>query len=84
MIAVRSEYQGKPTLTLKRFEDEKYPFSFGVEKAKRIMESLEEIKKFIADEDKGNSQPSKYSPPAMKSSPPPSDLALNTDDDMPF
>jgi hypothetical protein len=49
MIATRTEYNGRPTLTLKRFEDEKYPFSFGVEKAQRILESLDEIKKFVDD-----------------------------------
>lgn len=52
MIAERSEYKGKPTLVLKRSEDEKFPFSFGLTKAKMILEHLEEIKKFVAENDK--------------------------------
>ncbi|MCU0641340.1 MAG: hypothetical protein MUC35_04550 [Candidatus Margulisbacteria bacterium] len=52
MIAERSEFKGKPTLVLKRGEDEKYPFSFGLMKAKMILEHLEDIKKFVAENDK--------------------------------
>jgi hypothetical protein len=52
MIAERSEFKGKPTLVLKRSEDEKFPFSFGVTKAKMILENIEEIKKFVAENDK--------------------------------
>jgi hypothetical protein len=52
MIAERSEFKGKPMLILKRSEDEKFPFSFGVTKAKMILEHIEEIKKFVAENDK--------------------------------
>ena len=52
MIAERSEYKGKPVLVLKRSEDEKFPFSFGVSKAKMILEHLEEIKKFVEENEK--------------------------------
>ena len=52
MIAERSEFKGKPMLVLKRSEDEKFPFSFGMVKAKMILEHLEEIKKFVAENDK--------------------------------
>ena len=52
MIAERSEYKGRPTLVLKRSEDEKFPFSFGLLKAKMILENLDEIKKFVAENDK--------------------------------
>ncbi len=45
----RTEYKGKPVLILKRNEDDKYPFSFGLTKAKLVVENIEEIKKFIAD-----------------------------------
>jgi hypothetical protein len=54
MIAERSEYKGRPTLVLKRSEDEKFPFSFGVAKARMILEHLEEIKKFVAENDKAS------------------------------
>ena len=45
----RSEYNGKPILVLRRSEDDKFPFSFGINKAKLIIENLEEIKKFVAE-----------------------------------
>ena len=45
----KSEYKGKPVLILRRNEDDKYPFSFGLNKAKLILENLEEIKKFVAE-----------------------------------
>lgn len=47
----RSEYKGKPVLIMKRSEDDKYPFAFGLGKAKLILENIEEIKKFVADND---------------------------------
>ncbi|MFA5113895.1 MAG: hypothetical protein WC529_06350 [Candidatus Margulisiibacteriota bacterium] len=52
MIAERSEFKGKPTIVLKRSEDEKYPFSFGMAKAKMILDHLEDIKKFVAENEK--------------------------------
>ena len=52
MIAERSEFKGKPVLVLKRSEDEKFPFSFGLAKAKMILDHLEEIKKFVTENDK--------------------------------
>jgi len=48
----RSDYNGKPILVLRRSEDDKFPFSFGINKAKLIMENYEEIKKFVADNTK--------------------------------
>jgi len=45
----RSDYNGKPILVLRRSEDDKFPFSFGINKAKLIIENLEEIKKFVAE-----------------------------------
>ena len=45
----RTEYKGKPILVLKRAEDDKFPFSFGASKARLILENLEEIKKFVAE-----------------------------------
>ncbi len=49
MIAERSDYKGKPLLILKSGEDDRYPFSFGVSKARKILEHLEDIKKFVQD-----------------------------------
>jgi len=53
-IIERSEFKGKPVLIIKRDAEDKYPFSFGLSKAKLILGNLEEIKKFVAENDKGN------------------------------
>ncbi|MFA4843985.1 MAG: hypothetical protein WC632_03430 [Candidatus Margulisiibacteriota bacterium] len=52
MLFERSEFKGKPMLVIKRSEDEKFPFSFGLTKAKMILESIEEIKQFVKDNEK--------------------------------
>ena len=49
MIAERTEFKGRPVLVLKRGEEEKFPFSFGLTKAKMILENIEEIKKFVEE-----------------------------------
>ena len=48
----RSEFKGKPVLIMKRTEDDKYPFTFGMSKAKLILENLEEIKRFVEENNK--------------------------------
>ena len=45
----RSEFKGKPMLVIKRNEEDPFPFSFGMNKAKLIIENIEEIKKFVAE-----------------------------------
>lgn len=54
-IAEESEYKGNPVLVLKNGEDDRYPFTFGVKKAKLMIEHLEEIKKFVTKHDKEKS-----------------------------
>jgi hypothetical protein len=51
MVTERSEYQGKPILILKRSDEDKYPFSFGTSKAKLIIDNIDEIKKFVSEND---------------------------------
>jgi hypothetical protein len=48
----KSEYKGRQILILKRNDEDKYPFSFGIGKAKLILENIEEIKKFVEENDK--------------------------------
>jgi hypothetical protein len=43
------EFKGNVVITLKRSEDDKYPFTFGLAKAKLIMEHFEDIKKFYEE-----------------------------------
>ena len=45
----RGEFKGKPLIILKRSEDDKYPLSFGMSKAQLILDNIEEIKKFVAE-----------------------------------
>ena len=52
----RSEFKGKPVLILKRDENDKYPFAFGLSKAKMMLENLEEIKRFVEENDKAADQ----------------------------
>jgi hypothetical protein len=47
---IRGEYNGRPTITLRRSEDDKYPFSFGAAKARLIIAHIEDIKKFAAEQ----------------------------------
>ena len=51
MIVERTEFKGQPVLVLKRNENDKYPFSFGLSKARLIIEGFEEIKKFVGEAD---------------------------------
>lgn len=51
-IVEESEFKGNPMIVLKNREDDQYPFQFGVKKAKLILESIEEIKKFVEKHDK--------------------------------
>lgn len=49
MIIGRSEYKGKPIIVFKRTPDDKFPFSFGINKARIILENIEEIKAFYEE-----------------------------------
>ena len=43
-----SEYKGNPMLVIKSTPDDKFPFQFGLKKAKLILEHIEDIRKFVA------------------------------------
>jgi hypothetical protein len=47
MVAEYSEYKGHPLISLKRDEEDKYPFRFGVSKAKLVLEHVDELSKFV-------------------------------------
>jgi hypothetical protein len=51
ITATRSEYKGNQLLVLSSGANERYPFSFGLQKAKRILAAIEDIKKFVAEEE---------------------------------
>jgi hypothetical protein len=50
--ANEAEYKGNPVLIIKNTPDDKFPFSFGVRKAKLVLNHIEEIKKFVEKYDK--------------------------------
>lgn len=47
MKTVIGEFKGKPTLSILRKEGDKFPFTFGISKAKLIVEHIEDIKDFV-------------------------------------
>ncbi len=46
---LRGEYRGSMMLIIRQCPEDKFPFQFGVRKARLILEHLEDIKKFVAD-----------------------------------
>lgn len=46
------EYKGSPVITLPLSADGKFPFTFGLGKAKVILKYFDEIKKFVDEHDK--------------------------------
>jgi hypothetical protein len=44
------EFKGNKMITLKRNDEDKYPFSFGKNKAKLIVEHFDAIKQFAEEE----------------------------------
>lgn len=51
-IVSESEFKGNPMIVIKNDEEDKYPFQFGVKKAKMVLENLDAIKKFVDKYDK--------------------------------
>jgi hypothetical protein len=49
------EYKGHPTISLLKDETDMRPFTFGMGKARLILENIEAIKKFVENNDKGSS-----------------------------
>ena len=46
-VAELSEYKGNSLLVLKASADTKYPFQFGVSKARLILQHIDDIKAFV-------------------------------------
>ncbi len=51
-IVEEAEYKGNPMIVLKNTEEDRYPFQFGLKKAKLVLEHIEDIKKFVEKNDK--------------------------------
>lgn len=44
------EFKGNKVMTLRRDENDRYPFTFGKSKARLIVENYDEIKKFAEEQ----------------------------------
>jgi len=49
MSTERTEFKGNPIIKLMRSEEDKYPFSFGLGKAKLILDNIDDIQKFAEE-----------------------------------
>jgi len=55
MSASRAEYKGSPMLVLSQGANDRFPFQFGLKKAKLILEHLGDIRAFVQEHTDGNS-----------------------------
>jgi uncharacterized protein (DUF2164 family) len=51
------EFKGNKTIKLMRNELDKYPFNFGLNKAKLILDNLDAVRKFVEDNEKRVEKP---------------------------
>lgn len=49
MVAETTEFKGNPVISLKRDEEDKYGLTFGIKKAMLIIDHIEDIKNFVAE-----------------------------------
>lgn len=56
MVVEFTEFKGNKVITLKRDENDRFPFSFGKAKAKLIIQHIEEIKKFAEEDNSQNEE----------------------------
>ncbi len=47
-----TEFKGSPMIVIKSTPEDKFPFQFGVKKAKLVIAHIEDIKKFVEKHDK--------------------------------
>jgi hypothetical protein len=48
----RGEYRGQPVIIIKRDANDRFLFSFGLRKARLILDNINEIKKFVEENNK--------------------------------
>lgn len=51
-VVSESEFKGNKMIVLKRSEDDRFPFQFGLSKAKLILDSLDELKAWVEKQEK--------------------------------
>jgi len=50
-IVEESEYKGNPMIVLKRNDEDRYPFQFGLSKAKLVVDSIDQIRDWVEKEE---------------------------------
>lgn len=51
MLVEKGEYKGNKVITFKKDLEDKYPFTFGLAKAKIVLAHIDDIKKFVEEND---------------------------------
>ena len=54
MVVEFDEFKGNKMIVLKRTEDDRFPFKFGRNKAKLLIENYDAVKKFAEEEAEGD------------------------------
>jgi len=49
MVVEVKEFKGNPVISLKRDDDDKYGLTFGITKAKLILEHIDDINNFVSE-----------------------------------
>lgn len=52
MVVEYNEFKGNKVIVLKKDENDTFPFTFGLNKAKLIIENFDDIKKFVEENTK--------------------------------
>jgi hypothetical protein len=52
-IVEESEYKGNAMIVLRRTAEDRFPFQFGLSKAKLIVDAIEEIRAWVEKQEKG-------------------------------
>lgn len=55
----RGEYKGNAMISLVRDENDRFPFTFGLNKAKMILSNIDEITKFVEEAELGKKEEKK-------------------------
>ena len=50
-VVEESEYKGNPMIVLRRTAEDRYPFQFGLSKAKLVLDAVEEIKAWVTKQE---------------------------------
>ena len=58
-VVEESEFKGNPMIVLRRSPDDRYPFQFGLSKAKLIVDAFEEIKAWVTKQEAAKAEKEK-------------------------